>query len=170
MSQMNLALKTICRRFWRLRYSMSPPRTYVRVYSLSCLRHSINGDAPPVVGGCADRRGSPPRFVINMQKVFILLSPICLVIALVADATLPQKPISRSTKNNSAIADRRTEASHRNNLGAAYMNQQEFQRALNLFRQAATLDPKLEIAKVNQGIALVYLQKYGPARTILEIG
>jgi len=54
------------------------------------------------------------------------------------------------------------------NLGAAYMNQQQFQRALSLFRQAAALDPKLEIAKVNQGIALVNLQKYELARTILN--
>src|SRR5205809_5249048 len=98
----------------------------------------------------------------------LLLSPICLLMVLVTTAAPSQKLPSRSIKSKAPTTDRRAEASHRNNLGAAYMNQQEFHRALNLFRQAATFDPKLEIAKVNQGIALVYLQKYGPARTILN--
>ena len=60
------------------------------------------------------------------------------------------------------------EAARLNNLGAAYMNQQQFARALNLFRQAAVLDPKLEMAKVNQGIALENLQKYDQAAAVLN--
>ncbi|HZD95129.1 MAG TPA: tetratricopeptide repeat protein, partial [Candidatus Sulfotelmatobacter sp.] len=60
------------------------------------------------------------------------------------------------------------EAVHRNNLGAAYMNQQQFARALNLFRQAAALNPKLEIATINEGIALANLQKYDVAVTLLS--
>src|SRR5215467_11975137 len=60
-----------------------------------------------------------------------------------------------------------TEATHLNNLGAAYMNQQQFARALGLFRRAAALNPKLEIAKINQGIALANLQKYESAITVL---
>src|SRR5437016_10551231 len=47
------------------------------------------------------------------------------------------------------------------------MNQQQFARALNLFRRAAALNPKLEIAKINEGIALVNLQKYVAATPIL---
>ena len=62
----------------------------------------------------------------------------------------------------------RFEAVHFNNLGAAYMNQQQFARSLNLFRQAAALDPKLEIAKLNEAIALVNLQRYGAAETLLN--
>jgi Flp pilus assembly protein TadD len=100
-------------------------------------------------------------------KLWTLLFCMWLLIANVA-ASPSQQARPRYKNSRVATTDSRAEAAHRNNLGAAYMNQQEFQRALNLFRQAAVLDPKLDIAKVNQGIALVYLQKYGPARTILN--
>src|ERR1700694_5874157 len=101
-----------------------------------------------------------------MQKSCILLFPICLLIV-VAAAAPSQKHPARSRRNNMATG-RSTEVARRINLGAAYMNQQEFQRALNLFRQAATLAYNLEIAKVHQGTALAYLQKYGPAQTVLS--
>ncbi|HEV7551867.1 MAG TPA: tetratricopeptide repeat protein, partial [Candidatus Angelobacter sp.] len=48
------------------------------------------------------------------------------------------------------------------------MNQQEFARALNLFRRAAALNPKLETAKINEGIALANLQKYDAAAALLN--
>lgn len=73
-----------------------------------------------------------------------------------------------SAKKQIGAAAGITEAIHLNNLGAGYMNQQQFARALNLFRRAAALNPKLEIAKINQGIALANLQKYGPAITVLR--
>jgi Flp pilus assembly protein TadD len=73
-------------------------------------------------------------------------------------------PLHKKPSGAPAVA----EAVRLNNLGAAYMNQQEFARALNLFRQAAALNPKLETAKVNQGIALANLQKYPQATTILN--
>jgi tetratricopeptide (TPR) repeat protein len=60
------------------------------------------------------------------------------------------------------------EAARLNNLGAAYMNQQLFEKALGLFRQASELDPKLTIARLNQGIALLNLQKIDEARAALE--
>ncbi len=60
------------------------------------------------------------------------------------------------------------EAARLNNLGAAYMNQQLFEKGLKSFEQAAALDPKLEIAKLNQGIALVNLGRIDPAKQILE--
>jgi Flp pilus assembly protein TadD len=60
------------------------------------------------------------------------------------------------------------EAARRNNLGAAYMNQQFFEKALKAFQEAAALDPKLEIARLNQGIALLNLGRVGPAQEILE--
>jgi len=60
------------------------------------------------------------------------------------------------------------EAVRLNNLGAAYMNQQQFARALNLFRRASALNPRLVIAKTNEGIALANLQKYGAAAAILN--
>ena len=49
------------------------------------------------------------------------------------------------------------EAARLNNLGAGYMNQQSFEKGLHLFQQAAKLDPNLQIAKLNQGIALLNL-------------
>ena len=60
------------------------------------------------------------------------------------------------------------EAARLNNLGAAYMNQQLFEKGLKAFREAASLDPKLTIAQLNQGIALLNLQKIDEAKAALE--
>ncbi|MGA9305685.1 MAG: tetratricopeptide repeat protein, partial [Candidatus Sulfotelmatobacter sp.] len=43
------------------------------------------------------------------------------------------------------------EAARLNNLGAAYMNQQLFEKGLKCFQQAAELDPKLSTARLNEG-------------------
>ncbi len=64
--------------------------------------------------------------------------------------------------------DKSTEAARLNNLGAAYMNQQLFEKALKAFEQAAELDPKFEIAQMNQGIALLNLGRIDAARKFLE--
>src|ERR1022692_3748592 len=60
------------------------------------------------------------------------------------------------------------EAARLNNLGAAYMNQQLFEKGLKSFQQAAELDPKLTIARLNEGIAFLKLQKIDEARDALE--
>ncbi len=60
------------------------------------------------------------------------------------------------------------EAARLNNLGAAYMNQQLFEKGLKSFQQAAELDPKLTIARLNEGIALLNLQKIDEAKAALE--
>ena len=60
------------------------------------------------------------------------------------------------------------EAARLNNLGAAYMNQQLFEKAMKSFQQAADLDPKLTMAKLNEGIALLNLQKIDDAKALLE--
>ncbi len=60
------------------------------------------------------------------------------------------------------------EAARLNNLGAAYMNQQFFEKGLKSFQQAAELDPKLAIARLNEGIAFLNLQKIDEARAALE--
>lgn len=69
---------------------------------------------------------------------------------------------------NSLPADKNREAARLNNLGAAYMNQQLFEKALKDFKQAFALDPKLQIAKTNQGIALLNLGRIDAAKSILE--
>ena len=73
-------------------------------------------------------------------------------------ATAPQFP----SKPNPA------EAARLNNLGAAYMNQQLFEKGLKAFQEAATLDPKLANARLNEGIALLNLQKIDAAKAALE--
>src|ERR1700678_1820107 len=73
-------------------------------------------------------------------------------------ATAPQTP----AKANPA------EAARLNNLGAAYMNQQLFQKGLDSFQHAEQLDPKLTIARLNEGIAFLNLQKIDEAKAALE--
>jgi cytochrome c-type biogenesis protein CcmH/NrfG len=60
------------------------------------------------------------------------------------------------------------EAARLNNLGAAYMNQQLFEKGLKNFQQAADADPKLAIARLNQGVAYLNLQKVDDAKAALE--
>ena len=60
------------------------------------------------------------------------------------------------------------EAARLNNLGAAYMNQQLFEKGLKCFQQAEELDPKLTIARLNQGIAYLNLQKIDEAESALD--
>ena len=61
-----------------------------------------------------------------------------------------------------------TEAARLNNLGAAYMNQQLFEKALKNFQDAAKLDANLEIARVNEGIAWLNMGRVDSARPLLE--
>ena len=60
------------------------------------------------------------------------------------------------------------EAARLNNLGAAYMNQQLFEKGLKYFQKAAEADPKLAIARLNQGVAYLNLQKVDEAKAALE--
>jgi tetratricopeptide (TPR) repeat protein len=60
------------------------------------------------------------------------------------------------------------EAARSNNLGAAYMNQQLFEKGLKSFQQAAELDPSLTIARLNEGIAYLNLQKIDEAKAVLD--
>jgi len=76
-------------------------------------------------------------------------------------AAVPQKPSNNPT-------DKSLEAARLNNLGAAYMNQQLFEKGLKAFQDAAALDPKLPIAQLNAGIALLNLTRMDPAKELLE--
>src|SRR5215467_8081018 len=102
-----------------------------------------------------------------MRPNSAVLLPWVLFIALTCAGQTPRST-SGSAKKQPGTADRAAEAARLNNLGAAYMNQQQFALALSLFRQAAVLNPKLEMAKVNQGIALENLQKYDQAAAVLN--
>ena len=76
-------------------------------------------------------------------------------------AVLSAAPLQR-------LSDASAQAAHLNNLGAAYMNQQLFEKALKTFQDAAALDPKFQIARLNQGIAWLNLGKVDAARPLLE--
>jgi tetratricopeptide (TPR) repeat protein len=76
--------------------------------------------------------------------------------------------IFAAAPESSTQADSSVEAARHNNLGVAYMNQQSFDKALKEFQQAAALDPKLRIAKLNEGVALLGLAKLDQAASLLE--
>ena len=69
---------------------------------------------------------------------------------------------SREGKNATAQA-----AAH-NNLGVAYMDRQEQKQALAEFNKSWTLDPHLYAARLNQAVALLNLQQYSQAQSILN--
>ncbi len=67
-----------------------------------------------------------------------------------------------------APTDKGAEAARLNNIGAAYMNQQLFEKGLKSFTDAVELDPKLTVAKINRGIALLNVGKADEAKKVLE--
>ena len=73
-----------------------------------------------------------------------------------------------ATEPQTQLKTNPAEAACLNNLGAAYMNQQLFEKGLKSFQQAAELDPKLTIARLNEGIAFLNLQKIDEAKAALE--
>jgi tetratricopeptide (TPR) repeat protein len=90
--------------------------------------------------------------------------PLACVIILATIAIFAAAPQNNPTANQ----EKSTEAARLNNLGAAYMNQQLFEKALKAFEQAATLDPTFQIATINQGVALLNLGRVDAARKFLE--
>jgi tetratricopeptide (TPR) repeat protein len=95
-----------------------------------------------------------------MTKRSLLL---CVCLALAAATIIAAAPEDSHSK-----PDPSSEAARLNNLGAAYMNQQLFEKGLKAFQEAAAVDPKLQIAFLNQGIALLNLARIDPAKTLLE--
>ncbi len=95
-----------------------------------------------------------------MTKRSLLL---CACVALAAATIIAAAPQDSHSKS-----DPSTEAARLNNLGAAYMNQQLFEKGLKAFQEASALDPKLQIASLNQGIALLNLARIEPAKGLLE--
>src|ERR1700688_3936683 len=57
---------------------------------------------------------------------------------------------------------------HFNDLGTAYMNQQLFEKALKSFEAASKADPQLQIARINQGVALLGLGRVDAAKQLLS--
>jgi len=93
--------------------------------------------------------------MIRRAAIFV----VGLTLAVLAFLAASQSPSS---------ANAPTEAVRLNNLGAAYMNQQFFEKALKSFQAAAALDANLQVAGLNQGIALLNMGKVDQARVFLE--
>src|SRR5271169_4088957 len=96
-----------------------------------------------------------------MTKTILLVCASTVLAAIAIFAAAPQNALAAKQPESA-------EAARLNNLGAAYMNQQLFEKALKAFEQAAALDPKLQIAATNQGIALPNLGRVDAARQLLE--
>ncbi|HVZ16217.1 MAG TPA: FG-GAP-like repeat-containing protein, partial [Terriglobales bacterium] len=105
-----------------------------------------------------------------MKKAVIAFALLCLSLVIYAQSTGSKaKPRTNTpVKSATPTASKAAEAFRLNNLGAAYMNQQEFAKAQRYFEQAAQADPKFEEAKLNQGIALLNLQKTEQALPFLQ--
>jgi tetratricopeptide (TPR) repeat protein len=97
-------------------------------------------------------------FKMNITRAAVIAF-IILIIGLALLSAAPQQKTSRPENTS--------EAARLNNLGCAYMNQQLFEKGLNAFQQASKLDPKLAIAKLNQAVALVNLQRIDEAKKLL---
>ena len=91
----------------------------------------------------------------------ILLAPVLILSAVLAlrASQSPSRPAESAAP---------AEAIRLNNLGVASMNQQKFEQGLEWFEKATAADPKLVVARLNQAIALINLQRYDPARELLE--
>ncbi|HEY2360376.1 MAG TPA: tetratricopeptide repeat protein, partial [Candidatus Angelobacter sp.] len=89
-----------------------------------------------------------------LRRLLLICTAIILVLSIFAAVPKPD--------------NKTTEAARRNNVGAAYMNQQLFEKGLKSFTEAAELDPQLSIANINKGIALVNTGKVDEAKKILE--
>lgn len=97
---------------------------------------------------------------------------LCAIIAAALGAYLPVGVQQRKQQASSSYATasnaKAEQAARANNLGVAYMGQQRFDKALQMFKQARELDLDMRVALLNEGIALAYLQKAAEARAVLE--
>lgn len=104
--------------------------------------------------------------------VIRLSAGIAALAAILIAQTAPKRPprdiMHKPSSAKKAAVDRKIEAVRLNNLGVAYMNQQQFAKALKHFRLAATANSDLFEPKLNQGIALLNMQKPEEARVFLE--
>ncbi len=88
------------------------------------------------------------------------------LLLLLALAALDRRDTARGQAPERVTAS--ADAVRANNLGVAAMNQQKFDQALKAFQDASTSDGTLTVAKVNQAISLLALQRYEPAQQLLE--
>ena len=113
-----------------------------------------------------------------MRNMQVRLSHCLLLLSLVLVAPLtPAQGPARAEQRRAPAArpaqagrapNQRAEAIQQNNLGVAYMGQQRFPDAERSFARAIALDPGLDLARLNRGIALLYLQRNSDAGAVLQ--
>ena len=104
-----------------------------------------------------------------MSSVPSVVKFLMLRLTLIAAISLAAFGIFAATTQKAATSPANPrEAARLNNLGAAYMNQQLFEKGLKSFQEAAALDPELQVAALNQGVALLNLTRIEPAKALLE--
>ena len=107
---------------------------------------------------------SPRRvaFLLVLMVLFALAA-----LTLVGQTKRASPKIPKQSASTSPATSRAAQADSLNNLGVGYMNQQQFEKALGYFRRAYALQPRLTIARLNQAIALLNLQRMEQATAIL---
>src|SRR5690348_11699798 len=124
-----------------------------------------------ICGRLIPRSRSSQKALMQKQKLAAWMVAILVMVAFMHGSS-QVKPATKNTRRagttTSAVNRNPAQAAHLNNLGAAYMNQQLFEKALKAFEQAAALDPGLREARVNRAIALLNLGRVEQARSILQ--
>src|SRR5437764_272856 len=103
-----------------------------------------------------------------LSRTFMALVLSAPLLFLNASSGLLQQSASTAPASSSKSGPTPDRVLRLNNLGTAYMNQQQFAQALKMFEQAAALDRENSVMKLNQAIALFNMQQFDRARTLLE--
>jgi Flp pilus assembly protein TadD len=101
---------------------------------------------------------------VSFGKVVLVLAAVLPTLAAAPQAS--SKPAHGSSQRTVSAVDR-AEATRLNNLGAAYLGQQRVAEGARMFERAYALDPHLDVARLNEAIALLNDQQVEPARKIL---
>ena len=111
----------------------------------------------------------------NAPRAVLTAAGIVAVALVIQSGTKPSTPAKPRTQTQSISSPQivgakkaAAQAIRRNNLGVAYMNQQRFAQAREMFEKASALDPSLFVARLNLGIALLNDQQFDAARPVLE--
>jgi tetratricopeptide (TPR) repeat protein len=100
--------------------------------------------------------------------VFASGAAILLFLAIALNGRAAMQQPARSANSQAEKLNSRERAIRLNNIGAAYMNQQSFEKALQSFQQAYAVDPQLSTIRLNQGIAYLYRQETDKALPIFQ--
>lgn len=104
--------------------------------------------------------GKTPLTFIRKAPLTVISFAVPGIVLLGALTALNARPAAANSNS--------TEAARLNSIGVALMNQQLTEKAAAKFAEARAADPKSAIPVLNDGIALLYLQKLSEAETALR--